>query len=313
MNILVTGGAGFIGSHLCDKLIELGHRVTCIDNLASSSRENIEHLLRHPRFDFIRHDVCDEWNIQCDQIFHLACPASPVQYQRNPVHTIRTAVMGTYNALESARYSDARILITSTSEVYGDPQVHPQPETYWGHVNPVGPRSCYDEGKRCAESLAVAHYDQHRTRVRIARLFNTYGPRMALNDGRLIPNFISQAMEKKPLTIYGDGNQTRSFCYVSDTIDALLRLMASDSRRLHPILNIGNPDERTIKSVAYDVISAFGGEGTLRMEPLPMDDPKQRCPDISQAKVILNWEPKVSYTDGIAKTIAWYLKRARGD
>ncbi len=313
MKVLVTGGAGFIGSHLCDRLIANNHSVVCLDNLSTGSRENVQHLLNHPRFEFVRHDVCDPWNIPCDSIYHLACPASPLQYQRNPVHTIRTATMGTYNALESARYSDARILITSTSEIYGDPRVHPQTEDYWGYVNPVGPRSCYDEGKRCAESMAVAHYEQYRTQIRIARLFNTYGPRMAMNDGRLIPNLISQAMEKKPLTIYGDGSQTRSFCYVSDTVEAILRLMMSDSRRMHPILNIGNPDERSVKNVAYDIISAFGGEGTLKMEPLPEDDPKQRCPDISLAKQCLNWEPKVSYMDGLAKTIAWYLKRARGD
>jgi len=320
MKVIVTGGAGFIGSHLCEVLLEAGSDVVCMDNMFTSHRSNIEHLLKNPRFEFLRHDVCEPWHIECDELYHLACPASPVHYQRNPVRTIKTATLGTLNALECARNTGAKLLITSTSEVYGDPFVHPQPESYWGNVNPVGPRSCYDEGKRVGESLAVAWSGQYGTDVRIARLFNTYGPRMALRDGRLIPNFIMQAVAKESLTIYGDGSQTRSFCYVSDTVDGLVRLMAMPQNHMDPtrgggpvpIMNIGNPDERTIRSVAEDVILAFGGQGYIKMLPLPEDDPKQRCPDISIAKRFLRWEPKVSYKDGIAKTIAWFLEKTAG-
>jgi len=310
----VTGGAGFIGSHLCEYLIGLGYEVVCMDNMFTSHRENIAHLLDHPRFEFLRHDVCDPWHIECDRLYHLACPASPVHYQRNPVRTIKTAMMGTLNALECARNTGSRLLITSTSEVYGDPTVHPQPETYWGHVNPIGPRACYDEGKRVGESLAIAWANQYKTDVRIARLFNTYGPRMAFGDGRLIPNFILQAIRKESLTVYGDGSQTRSFCYVSDTVDALIKLMElpQGTRNIGvPVVNIGNPDERTIKSVALDVIRAFGGDGDIQLMPLPEDDPKQRCPDISRARELIKWEPQVSYSDGIAKTIAWYLQHEK--
>jgi len=317
--IIVTGGAGFIGSWLCEYLLEQKHEVVCLDNMFTSHRENIAHLTSHRNFEFLRHDVCDPWHIECDQIYHLACPASPVHYQRNPVRTIETAMMGTRNALECARNTGAKLLITSTSEVYGDPEVHPQREDYWGHVNTLGPRACYDEGKRVGESLAVAWAKQYGTDVRIARLFNTYGPRMAFHDGRLIPNFILQAMNKESLTVYGDGSQTRSFCYISDTIDGLDKLMnLSDLQIVFPlpeqnqtilVVNIGNPDERSIKSVANDVIRAFGGKGDLKFMPLPTDDPKQRCPDISLAKKLLEWEPKVPYEEGITKTIAWYLKK----
>jgi len=313
MKVIVTGGAGFIGSHLCERLLNEEHEVVCLDNMFTSHRSNIAHLLDRKNFEFLRHDVCDPWHIECDQIYHLACPASPVHYQRNPVRTIETAAIGTRNALECARNTGAKLLITSTSEVYGDPEQHPQREDYWGHVNPLGPRACYDEGKRVGESLAVAWAKQYRTDVRIARLFNTYGPRMAFGDGRLIPNFIIQAMKKEPLTVYGDGSQTRSFCYVSDTVDGLVKLMGihqSNATRDPPVVNIGNPDERTIKSVALDVIQAFGGEGTLKMLPLPEDDPKQRCPDITRARELLKWQPVVDYPDGIAKTIAWF--RAQG-
>ena len=326
MRIIVTGGAGFIGSWLCEHLLkDRRNEVICLDNMFTSHRENIAHLLHDRNFEFLRHDVCDPWHIECDQIYHLACPASPVHYQRNPVRTIETAMMGTRNALECARNTQSKLLITSTSEVYGDPEVHPQHEGYWGHVNPLGPRACYDEGKRVGESLAVAWASQYGTDVRIARLFNTYGPRMAFYDGRLIPNFILQALQKEPLTVYGDGSQTRSFCYVTDTIDALVRLMAYQAPRRSladsikprtpgeriPVVNIGNPDERTIKSVAMDVIHAFGGEGDLKMMPLPEDDPKQRCPNIALAKKLLDWEPQVPYEKGIAKTIAWYLEQQR--
>jgi UDP-glucuronate decarboxylase len=313
MRIIVTGGAGFIGSHLCEHLLKDRHEVVCLDNMFTSHRENIAHLLHDRNFEFLRHDVVDPWHIECDQVYHLACPASPVHYQRNPVRTIETAMMGTRNALECARNTGAKLLITSTSEVYGDPEVHPQHEGYWGHVNTLGPRACYDEGKRVGESLAVAWAKQYGTDVRIARLFNTYGPRMAFHDGRLIPNFILQAIQKEPLTVYGDGKQTRSFCYVSDTVDALVRLMNVSLNEPVPVVNVGNPDERSIMSVALDVIAEFGragfGEGNLVHAPLPTDDPKQRCPDIARAKKLIGWEPKVPYEQGIAQTIAWYLER----
>lgn len=309
MKVVVTGGAGFIGSHLCERLLEAGDEVVCVDNLFTSRRENIAHLLGHRHFEFLRHDVCTPWHIECDRLYHLACPASPVHYQRNPVRTIETAVLGTRTALECARSTGARILITSTSEVYGDPEEHPQKETYVGHVNTLGPRACYDEGKRVGESLATSWAAQFGTDVRISRLFNTYGPRMAFEDGRLIPNFVLQAMRKKPLTIYGDGQQTRSFCFVSDTVDGIMKFMEAKREVLGgpevPVINIGNPDERTIASVAHDVITAFG-EGTVEKKPLPADDPKQRCPDITRARKLLGWEPKVSYADGIRKTIEWF-------
>lgn len=306
MRIIVTGGAGFIGSHLCERLLEGGDEVVCIDNLFTSRRENIAHLFDHRNFEFLRHDVCEPWHVECDRIYHLACPASPVHYQRNPVRTIETAVLGTRNALECARSTKARLLITSTSEVYGDPEEHPQSETYVGHVNTLGPRACYDEGKRVGESLATSWASQFGTDVRIARLFNTYGPRMAFKDGRLIPNFVMQAMRGEALTVYGSGEQTRSFCFVSDTVDGIVRLMEmSHEGNDVPVVNIGNPDERTIESVARDVIAAFGG-GRVEKKPLPADDPKQRCPDITRARKLLGWEPKVSYTEGIKKTIAWF-------
>jgi len=317
VRVVVTGGAGFIGSHLCDRLVELGHDVVCMDNLFTSTRANVAHLAGSPRFEFLRHDVCDPWHIECDRTYHLACPASPVHYQRNPVRTIKTAAIGTLNALEHARNTGSRLLITSTSEVYGDPSVHPQPEGYWGHVNPVGPRACYDEGKRVGESLAVAWSDQYGTDVRIARLFNTYGPRMASEDGRLIPNFVLQAMRGHPLTVYGTGEQTRSFCYVSDTVDALVKLMECEFGRAYretvetvPIVNVGNPDERTILSVAHDVAAAFGAEPEIERQELPQDDPRQRCPDISKAVRVLDWSPKVGYREGLAKTVRWFKENA---
>lgn len=306
MRTVVTGGAGFIGSHLCEALLESGHDVVCMDNLFTSRRENVSHLLRHPRFEFFRHDVCVPWHVECDRIYHLACPASPVQYQRNPVQTTKTAFLGTLHALECARDAGARLLITSTSEIYGDPSVRPQPEDYWGNVNPVGPRSCYDEGKRVGESLSVSWSKQYGTDVRIARLFNTYGPRMASDDGRLIPNFILQALRGGPLTVYGDGSQTRSFCYVGDTVRCLTLLMESVLGRDVPIVNVGNPDERSIRSVASDVVRAFGGGLEVVHCPLPEDDPRQRCPDISRARSLLGWEPAVRYPDGIALTIEWF-------
>jgi UDP-glucuronate decarboxylase len=304
---LVTGGAGFIGSHLCEKLCELEFDVVCMDNLFTSRRANIEHLLPLSNFEFFRHDVCEPWNLECDVIFHLACPASPVQYQRNPVNTIRTAVLGTLNVLECARNASSRIVIASTSEVYGDPTVHPQPETYFGNVNPVGIRSCYDEGKRVGESLAVSWAQQYGTSVRIARIFNTYGPRMAHDDGRLLPNLIMQGMRGEGLTVYGDGSQTRSFCYVTDTVQGLICMSEMDHvPRIVPVINIGNPDERSILSVATDVQIAFGNNPKICFKPLPEDDPKQRCPDITKAREKLGWEPRVHYGSGIEKTVEWF-------
>lgn len=313
MRAVVTGGAGFIGSHLCDRLLAEGHEVICLDNLFTSHRDNIAHLSGHRNFEFFRHDVCDPWHIECDQIYHLACPASPVHYQKNPVRTIETAVFGTRNALECARSTGAKLIITSTSEVYGDPKEHPQKEEYWGNVNPIGPRACYDEGKRVSESLVTAWAKQYDTNVRIVRLFNTYGPRMAFGDGRLIPNFILQAIKNEPLTVYGDGSQTRSFCFVSDVVDALVRLMMNVHIWKLVVVNVGNPDERSILSVAQDVISVFESLGesgrVIEKRPLPTDDPKQRCPDISKAKRLLGWEPKVSYAEGLKRTIDWYREQ----
>lgn len=303
----MTGGAGFIGSHLCENLCETGADVLCMDNLFTSRRENIAHLLKRSNFEFHRHDVCEPWHVECDVVFHLACPASPVQYQRNPVNTIKTAFIGTLNALKCARNSKAKIVIASTSEVYGDPQVHPQTESYFGHVNPNGSRACYDEGKRAGEALAVSWVQQYGTDVRIARIFNSFGPKMSHDDGRLLPNFIMQALRKEPLTVYGDGKQTRSFCYVTDTVRGLILLSSvpKDGSKV-PIVNIGNPDERSILDVAKGVQAAFDYYPEIVVKPLPEDDPKQRCPDISLARKLLGWEPRVSYEEGILRTIAWF-------
>lgn len=302
--ILVTGGAGFLGSHLCERLLELGHEVICLDNFFTSRRSNIEHLLDDRRFELVRHDVTDPLVIEVDEIFHLACPASPIHYQRNPVRTIRTAVHGTLNMLEMAREVGARMLIASTSEVYGDPKEHPQKETYWGNVNPIGPRACYDEGKRCAESLTISYTTQYNVQTRIARIFNTYGPRMHENDGRVVSNFILQALRGDDITIYGDGSQTRSFCYVSDLIDGFIRLLATETDP-GPV-NLGNPSERTIRQLAEMTIHMTGSNSKLRQEPLPVDDPTRRCPDITRANTILGWEPKISMEEGLAKTISYF-------
>jgi UDP-glucuronate decarboxylase len=313
MRILVTGGAGFIGSHLCEVLVSQNHDVICIDNFFTSHRENISHLFKFKNFEFFRYDVCDQFHIECNQIYHLACPASPVHYQKNPVRTIKTSVLGTLNALECARDVSARLVIASTSEIYGDPTVHPQVESYLGNVNPIGTRSCYDEGKRVGESLAFSWSQQYKTDVRIARLFNTFGERMAMKDGRLIPNFITQAIEGKDLTVYGDGKQTRSFCYVSDTVSGLIKLMNADRISIIrnseeiPVFNIGNPDERTILNVANDVVRSFDNKIGVCFEPLPLDDPKQRCPDITKAKELLNWYPKISYEEGMKRTVNWFV------
>jgi len=304
MRILVTGGSGFIGSHLCDYLVERGHHVTCLDNLFTSSRENVAHLLASPLFEFVRGDVCQPFHFEVDQVYHLACPASPVHYQRNPVRTIQTAVLGTMHALELARNTGARLLIASTSEVYGDPSVHPQPERYNGNVSCIGPRACYDEGKRCGEALSASWRQQYGTDVRVARLFNTYGPRMARSDGRLLPNLITQAIRGDRLTVYGDGSQTRSFCYVSDTVAGLVAFMSAQHLGADAGLpvNIGNPDERTILSVAEDIAPGR----PIDFRPLPQDDPRQRCPDISLAKRLLGWAPMVSYQDGLTRTMEWF-------
>jgi UDP-glucuronate decarboxylase len=307
---LVTGGAGFLGSHLCDRLINQGEEVVCLDNFFTGSRSNIEHLLGHPRFELIRHDVQDPLTIEVDQIFHLACPASPIHYQRNPVRTILTAVEGTRNMLDVARESRARMLIASTSEVYGDPKEHPQKETYWGHVNPNGPRACYDEGKRCAESLATAYASQFGTEVRIPRIFNTYGPRVHEQDGRVVSSFIVQALRGQPITIFGEGTQTRSFCYVSDLIEGFLRLMASDHGPA-PV-NLGNPRETSMLELATIVLRLTGSKSELKHEPLPVDDPVRRKPDITRAGALLDgWTPRVGLEEGLLSTIEDFRRRLK--
>ena len=303
--ILVTGGAGFLGSFLCEHLLAEGHQVFCLDNFFTGRTENVAHLTEN--FDVIRHDVVEPYYLEVDEIYHLACPASPVHYQHNPVRTLKTAVMGTLNMLELAQQTGARILITSTSEIYGDPEVHPQREDYWGHVNPIGKRSCYDEGKRCAEALATAFTNQHRVDVRIVRIFNTYGPRMNEADGRVISNFITQALRKEPLTIYGDGSQTRSLCYQSDLVRGLVALMGLDHDP-GPV-NLGNPQEMSIRQIAELIIELTGSSSTLAFEPLPSDDPTRRRPDIGKAKRLLGWEPTVPAREGLAKVIEYFRER----
>ncbi|HJZ84846.1 MAG TPA: UDP-glucuronic acid decarboxylase family protein [Polyangia bacterium] len=305
--VLVTGGAGFLGSHLCERLVADGCDVICLDNFFTGRRENLDRLWGSHAFELLRHDVTEAMTLEVDEIYHLACPASPVHYQRNPVRTIRTGVVGTANMLDVARDARARILIASTSEVYGDPAVHPQPEEYWGHVNPIGSRACYDESKRCAEALAVSYARQYATEVRIVRIFNTFGPRLAMDDGRVISNFIVQALRGEPLTIYGDGAQTRSFCYVSDLIEGLLLLMKSDLNA-QPI-NIGNPGEFTMRELAEKVLSLTGSRSEVVYRPLPQDDPKQRRPDISRARKLLGWEPRVPLEEGLRHTIEYFRER----
>ncbi|MBU3667622.1 MAG: SDR family oxidoreductase [Rhodocyclaceae bacterium] len=305
--ILVTGGAGFLGSHLCDRLIEQGHEVLCLDNLFTGTKRNIEHLLDHPRFEFMRHDVTFPLYVEVDEIYNLACPASPVHYQHDPVATTKTSVHGAINMLGLAKRLRAKIFQASTSEVYGDPQVHPQTEGYWGHVNPIGIRSCYDEGKRCAETLFFDYYRQHGVRIKVARIFNTYGPRMHPNDGRVVSNFIMQALDNKPITIYGDGKQTRSFCYVDDLISGFLSLMETNETVTGPI-NLGNPCEFTIKQLAEEVIRLTGSSSKLEMLTLPSDDPKQRQPDISIAMKTISWQPNVELEIGLRNTINYFKK-----
>jgi UDP-glucuronate decarboxylase len=303
--VLVTGGAGFLGSHLSDRLLAAGHEVLCVDNLFTGSKRNIEHLHGHPRFEFIRHDVTFPLYVEVDQIFNLACPASPIHYQQDPVQTTKTSVHGAINVLGLAKRLQCRILQASTSEVYGDPAVHPQTEDYWGHVNPIGPRSCYDEGKRCAETLFFDYHRLHKLDIKVARIFNTYGPRMHLNDGRVVSNFIVQALTGEPITIYGRGEQTRSFCYVDDLVDALLRLMASPDGIRGPI-NLGNPGEFTISQLAHKVLELTGSRSKIVYKPLPVDDPLQRRPDIGQAEALLGWRPHTDLDEGLLKTIEYF-------
>src|SRR5437870_7214561 len=300
--ILVTGGSGFIGSHLCDRLIDDGNEVICLDNLFTGRRENILHLLDNHRFELLRHDVIEPILLEVDQIYNLACPASPIHYQYNPVKTVKTSVMGMINMLGLAKRVRARILQASTSEVYGDPLMHPQSEEYWGNVNPIGLRSCYDEGKRIAETLMMDYHRQNHVDTRIARIFNTYGPRMLENDGRVVSNFIVQALRGESLTLYGAGDQTRSFCYVDDLVEALIRLMNTDD--VHEPVNLGNPVEFTIKELAHEVISICGSQSHVTYLPLPQDDPKQRKPDISRAQTILGWNPTIQLNEGLKKTVA---------
>ncbi|MEW6125044.1 MAG: UDP-glucuronic acid decarboxylase family protein [Pseudomonadota bacterium] len=303
--IAVTGGAGFLGSHLCDLLLAQGHEVLCIDNFYTGTRRNIEHLLGHPRFELMRHDVTFPFYIEVDALYNLACPASPVHYQFDPVQTTKTSVIGAINALGLAKRLKVPILQASTSEIYGDPQEHPQTEAYWGNVNTIGPRACYDEGKRCAETLFFDYHRQHALQIKVARIFNTYGPRMHPNDGRVVSNFVVQALTGQDITIFGDGSQTRSFCYVDDLVSGLVALMTSPADVTGPI-NLGNPEEFTIAELANEVLDLVGGSSKLVRKPLPQDDPRQRRPDISRAKAQLDWAPSVPLRDGLRKTIAYF-------
>jgi UDP-glucuronate decarboxylase len=307
MRTLVTGGAGFLGSHLCDRLIKDGNEVICVDNLFTGNKRNIAHLLAHDHFEFVRHDVIDPFKFEVDQIFNLACPASPPHYQYNPIKTVKTSVMGAINCLGLAKRLKARVFQASTSEVYGDPQVHPQKESYWGHVNPIGKRSCYDEGKRCAETLFFDYHRENKVDIRVVRIFNTYGPRMHENDGRVVSNFIAQALRGEDLTVYGDGKQTRSFCYVDDLIEGFIRSM-EQTTTVGPI-NLGNPGEFTMLSLAELTLKLVGGRSKIIHKPLPADDPKQRCPDISLARKVLKWEPTIQLEEGLKRTIADFRGR----
>ena len=304
-SILVTGGAGFLGSHLCDRLIAAGHEVVCLDNFFTGSKRNVEHLIGHPRFELIRHDVTFPFYVEVDEIYNLACPASPIHYQHDPVQTTKTSVHGAINMLGLAKRLRCRIFQASTSEVYGDPSMHPQTEDYWGNVNPIGSRSCYDEGKRCAETLFFDYHRQHKLEIKVARIFNTYGPRMHPNDGRVVSNFVVQALKGEPITIYGDGSQTRSFCYVDDLIEGFVRLMDSPKDFTGPV-NLGNPAEFSMQELAGLVLEMTGSRSKLTYLPLPQDDPKQRQPDITLAKERLEWQPTVPLRDGLKHTIAYF-------
>ena len=304
--ILITGGAGFLGSHLSERLLNEGNEIFCLDNFFTGTKENVAHLIDNPYFEIIRHDVEFPLHLEVDEIYNLACPASPPHYQHNPIHTNKTSVLGAINMLGLAKRQNAKIMQASTSEVYGDPHVHPQTEDYWGNVNPIGIRSCYDEGKRCAETLFFDYYREHNVKIKVARIFNTYGPNMHPNDGRVVSNFIIQALKGEDITIYGDGSQSRSFCYVDELIDGFIRLMASDD--FTGPVNLGNPVEFTIKELAEKVIEMTGSKSKLTLSPLPQDDPKQRQPDISLAKKELNWEPKIKLEEGLKKTISYFDK-----
>ena len=309
--ILVTGGAGFVGSHLIDRLLDRGDEVLCVDNLFTGDKSNVDHLAGHPRFEFMRHDICFPLYVEVDQIYNLACPASPVHYQFDPVQTTKTSVSGSINMLGLAKRVKARIMQASTSEIYGDPAVHPQPESYWGNVNTIGPRACYDEGKRCAETLFFDYHRQHQLDIKVVRIFNTYGPRMHPNDGRVVSNFIIQALQGQPITIYGDGQQTRSFCYVDDLVEGFLRMMETAPEFPGPI-NLGNPNEFTIRELAEQVLDITGSKSQIIQKPLPEDDPRQRQPDISLAREKLEWEPKMQLREGLIKTVDYFdglLKR----
>jgi len=304
MRILVTGGAGFVGSHLCERLLRDGHEVLCLDNLFTGSRSNIEHLIKNEKFEFIRHDVTVPIVIEIDGIFNLACPASPKHYQKNPVQTLKTSVHGAINILDLAQRTGARVLQASTSEVYGDPIISPQNESYWGNVNPIGIRSCYDEGKRAAETLFLDYWRQYEVDIRIARIFNTFGPRMAIDDGRVVSNFIVQALQNAPITIYGDGSQTRSFCYVDDLVEGLMSLF--NSEMLHTPINLGNPQPINMHQLANEIIEITQSKSGIEFRPLPSDDPTQREPDITKAQELLGWNPKVNRLDGLSKTIEYF-------
>lgn len=304
-SILVTGGAGFLGSHLCERLLNEGNEVICLDNYFTGQKSNVVHLMDHPYFEMVRHDVTTPFFVEVDEIYNLACPASPIHYQYNPIKTVKTSVMGAINMLGLAKRVKAKILQASTSEVYGDPEQHPQTESYWGHVNPIGPRACYDEGKRCAETLFVNYHQQNDVRIKIIRIFNTYGPRMHPNDGRVVSNFIVQALQGKDITMYGDGMQTRSFQYVDDLIEGMIRLMNTPDDFTGPV-NIGNPGEFTMLELAQKIIEQTGSASKIIFMPLPADDPMQRKPDISLAKKVLDWEPHVSLDQGLEKTIAYF-------
>ena len=303
--ILVTGGSGFLGASLCERLVQAGHEVICLDNLLTSSIDNIEHLLGSGNFKFIEHDVTEPIRLEVDEIYNLACPASPIHYQANPIKTMKTSVLGMIHVLGMAKRCGARVLQASTSEIYGDPDVHPQPESYRGLVNTLGPRACYDEGKRAAEALCSDYRRSHDVEVRIARIFNTYGPGMATNDGRVVSNFILQTLRGEPVTVYGDGSQTRSFCYRDDLIEGLVRLMALDGKEPRPV-NLGNPEECSMLELVQAVARACGREATVTYQPIPNDDPKQRCPDITRARELLNWSPAVSLQEGLQRTVSWF-------
>ncbi|GAB0114947.1 UDP-glucuronic acid decarboxylase family protein [Acidisoma sp. C75] len=303
--VLVTGGAGFLGSHLCERLLDQGDDVLCVDNYFTGRKDNIAHLLAHPRFEAMRHDVCFPLYTEVDEIYNLACPASPVHYQFDPVQTTKTSVMGAINMLGLAKRVKAKVFQASTSEIYGDPEVHPQTEDYRGNVNTLGPRACYDEGKRAAETLFFDYWRQHKVRIKVVRIFNTYGPRMHPNDGRVVSNFIMQALQGEPITLYGDGSQTRAFCFVDDLVEGFLRLMATGDEVTGPV-NIGNPHEITVKELAEHVVRLTGSKSKIEYRPLPQDDPTQRCPDITRARALLDWEPRVPLEEGLTRTIAYF-------